>query len=92
MSNYKPANFSLMFRLNRKRIKNGNFAIYLRITIDKKRIELATKHFSPHKKWNQKQQFVTGASDEAKEVNKHLAIIKADILKHYIRLTALEQP
>lgn len=80
-----------MFRLNKKRTKNGCTAIYLRITVDNKRVEIATKYFSYPKKWNQRQQSVVGDNEESKTVNKHLAIIKADILRHYDRMVSLEK-
>ena len=43
------------------------------------------------KKWNQRSQAVTGDNQEATEINKELAIIKADILKHYNRMVALDK-
>ena len=91
MKNIRPTNLSTIFRLNRKRVKNGVTTIYLRITVDNKRAELATRYAVINKKWNQRSQAVMGDNEEATEINKGLAIIKADILKHYNRMVALDK-
>jgi site-specific recombinase XerD len=91
MKNIRPTNLSTIFRLNNKRVKNGATTIYLRITVDNKRSEIATRYAVISKKWNQRSQTVMGDNEEATEINKELAIIKADILKHYNRMVALDK-
>ncbi len=38
--------FSILFWINKQRSKNGRAAIYLRLTINNKRIELATHQYT----------------------------------------------
>ena len=57
--------FAILFRLNRQRSKNGKPAIYLRLTVDFKRIELATHQYVETHLWDNKTQCVKGKSDEA---------------------------
>jgi len=91
MKNTQPTVFSINFRLNKQRTKNGKAAIYLRLTVDNKRIELATHQYIEATLWSQKIQGATGNTDEANEVNKCLTIIKADLHKHYNRMIALDK-
>lgn len=90
MTNTRPVAFSMNFRPNTQRSKNGNHAIYVRITVDNKRVELATQCSVLARQWNQKLQKAIGDTSEAKEVNRQLSIVKADILRHYNRMVALE--
>lgn len=41
MNNKQTPKLSTIFRLNHKRVKNGATTIYLRITVDNKRSEIA---------------------------------------------------
>lgn len=91
MNNTQSSKLSIIFRLNTKRVKKGYTAIYLRITVDGKRAEIATRQSIQALKWNQEQQIATGGSMEAKEINKALSIMKADVLKHFDRMLALSQ-
>lgn len=91
MTTIRPTNLSTIFRLNHKRVKNGATTIYLRITVDNKRAELTTRYAVINKKWNQRSQVVMGDNEEATKINRELAIIKADILKHYNRMVALDK-
>ena len=91
MKNTQPTVFSINFRLNKQRAKNGKPAIYLRLTVDNKRIELATQQYIENKLWDQKNQCAEGTTAEAGEINKQLAIIKADVHKHYRRMIALDR-
>lgn len=84
--------FAILFRLNRQRSKNGKPAIYLRLTVDYKRIELATHQYIEPNLWDNKNQYVKGKSEEAQVINRQLTIMKADLHKHYSRLLALDKP
>ncbi|WP_410505834.1 Arm DNA-binding domain-containing protein [Mucilaginibacter rubeus] len=52
-----------------KALPNGNAPIYLRITIDSERVELATKRNANPEKWNNVAQKVLGNTDEARSVS-----------------------
>ncbi len=91
MANTRPVVFSINFRLNTQRSKNGSNVINVRITVDNKRTELATRFRVLPRQWNQKQQNVIGDTESAKEINQQLSITRADILKHYDRMLALDK-
>ncbi len=91
MANTKPTVFSINFRLNTQRTKRGNAAIYVRITVENKRVEIATRQSVLLNQWNQKLQCAIGDTDKIADVNKQLAIIRADILKHYNKMTVLSK-
>ena len=83
--------FSILFWLNRQRCKNEMPAIYLRLTLDNKRIELATRQYVDPKLWNQAAQCVKGNSEEAKTINRQLLMMEAELHKHYSYLLALDK-
>jgi hypothetical protein len=89
MKNTRPTQFSTIFWLMNKRKKGNKTAIYLRITVNNKRVEIATGHHVAAKQWNQKSQCATGYTEDGIELNKQLAIIKADVLRHYNRSSLL---
>lgn len=84
--------FSILFWLNRHRSKNDKPSINLRLTVDNKRIELATKQYVDVALWDAKSQCVKGKTEEAKEINRQLTIMKAELHKHYSRLLASDKP
>lgn len=68
----KQPTFAILFRLNNQRSKNGKPAIYLRLTVDYKQIELATHHYLDTQQWDYKAQCVRGKSEEAQTINRQL--------------------
>jgi site-specific recombinase XerD len=82
---------SILFWLNRQRSKNQMPAIYLRFSLDYKRVELATHLHVDPRLWNSEGQCVSGISEEAGEINSKLSIIKDKLHKHYNRLLALDE-
>jgi len=64
----------------------------LRLTINNKRIELATHQYISSNLWDTKGQFVRGKTEEAKTINQHLTIMKSDLHRHYTFLLALNKP
>jgi len=76
--------FALLFQMKRtKTLPNGNAPIYLRITIDSERVEIATKRNAPPDKWNTIAQKVLGNTDEAKSVNSHLKTVEQKAYEVY---------
>jgi hypothetical protein len=53
-------NLFIWFRLYRNRLKNGKQAIYLRFTINQKRVELAANLYVDPNLWDAEGQFVKG--------------------------------
>lgn len=63
--------------------KQGLAPIWVRITIDGKRTECSIqKHVDP-KFWDAKNNSVSDACPEARSINDHLILVKAELLKHY---------
>jgi integrase len=84
--------FSLLFWLNKSRSKKDRPAIYLRLRIGEKRAELSTyQHVSPSQ-WNQAAQCVKGNSEESQNINRNLAVLKANLHRHYSLLVAAGKP
>lgn len=92
MNNTRATALTIVFRLNTRRCKSGPLVIYVRVTFDSKRIELATRHSILKTNWSQQKQCAIGDSKEAREINQQLAIVRSDILKHYNRMIALDKP
>jgi site-specific recombinase XerD len=85
-------NLFIWFRLVTNRGKNGKLPIYLRFSINKKRVELSTNMFVDPKLWDAEGQFVKGKTEEAQTINRRLALIKGDLHKKYLQLEALSKP
>lgn len=76
--------FALSFQLKRTKAQpNGNVPIYLRITIESNRIEITTKRSINPELWNATAQKVTGNSDDARSVNKHLKTLEQNAYDIY---------
>jgi len=83
---------SILFWLNNQRANNeGKPAIYLRFTLNYKRVELATRLYVDSNSWSRQHQTAKGNSQEVIEINRQLTMIKADLFRHYNRLIALEK-
>ena len=85
-------NLFIWFRLVSNRGKNGKLPIYLRFSINKKRVELSTNLYVDPKIWDTEGQFVKGKTEEAQTINRRLALIKGDLHKKYLQLEALGKP
>lgn len=73
--------FTIHFHLVNSKINNKGLApIYLRLTVNNKRIEYSITRRTGPKFWNKKSQKVLGTNREAVEINNHI-----DNLKHKIR-------
>ena len=85
-------NLFILFRLYRKRSPNGKPTVYVRFTIQQKRVELSTNLHIESKLWDAKGQFVKGKTEEAQFINRRLALIKGDMHKKHLQLEALGKP
>jgi len=77
--------FNLLFFIKKSKIKaNGTAPIYLRITIDGKPKEIASKRCIQPEKWDNKLQKVSGSSEEAKSLNLYLKTLEQQVYDaHY---------
>ncbi|MGF7073033.1 Arm DNA-binding domain-containing protein [Mucilaginibacter sp. R-33] len=72
-----PKSFALLFQLKRTKMQSGGTApIYLRITIEKERVEIATKRSIDPERWNSLAQKVTGNNPDARSINAHLKTLE----------------
>jgi len=71
------SSFSLKFYVNENRSKEKGYPIYGRITVDRKKAEFFTQHYSPLLKWDEQKQRVKGNV----ELNAALASIESKITK-----------
>lgn len=69
-------NFSLK---KTKTLCNGTAPIYLRLTVNGKRIEFTTRRYIKPDRWNAEAQRVTGTNDEAKKFNTYLKTLEHQV-------------
>jgi len=81
---------AILFWLNKQRGRDGRSAIYVRFTLDYKRVELATRLYIDPSRWNKKTQTAKAGFPDSAEINQQLAIIRADLHRHHSRLVALD--
>ena len=84
------ATFKVLFYVNRSKEKNGIVPIMGRVTINGTTAQFSCKRSIPKELWDTKGNRATGKSKEAREVNFALDDIKAQIIKHYQRLSDRE--
>ena len=72
--------FNLLFFIKKSKIKaNGTAPIYLRITIDGKPKEIASKRYIEPEKWDSRLQKVSGSSEEVKSLNFYLKTLEQQV-------------
>ena len=68
---------SILFHGKKSKLENEkNLVIYLRVTINRQRLELSTKRSIESGKWNQQAGKAKGNSEEARNMNVYLDILK----------------
>jgi site-specific recombinase XerD len=72
--------FNLLFFIKKSKIKaNGTAPLYLRITIDGIRKDIASKRYIEPNKWDNKLQKVAGQSEEVKSLNRYLKTLEQEV-------------
>tara|TARA_R110002050_G_scaffold201588_1_gene336762 strand:+ start:519 stop:1763 length:1245 start_codon:yes stop_codon:yes gene_type:complete len=72
--------FNLLFLIKKSKTKaDGTAPIYLRITINGKPKEIASKRYIEPEKWDGKLQKVIGTSEEVKALNKYLKTLEQEV-------------
>jgi len=85
--------FALLFQLKRSKVhSSGNVPIYLRITIERSRVEIATKRSIHPEIWNVVAQKAMGNSDEARSINKHLKTLEQKAYEAYREMIERKAP
>jgi len=84
---------SLLFYLKKSKADSeGRAMIYLRITVDGRRVEMSTHRKTYPHKWNTAQSMVQGFSPEIRQLNVYLAKIRTNIYKHAEKLKEADYP
>ncbi|MDX8338763.1 site-specific integrase [Draconibacterium sp. IB214405] len=80
-------NFTVGFQLKRnKKRRDGKAPIYLRVTVNGKRIEVATRRAVNVDNWDNSQQRIRGRSENARVLNSYLSGLETDVLRYYNKL------
>ncbi len=77
--------------LNKQRVKNGKYQLFVRITLDGKRSEISTRHYVSIKEWDDKLFKVKDSAQNSHLINIQLEEMKSKITKIYVKLQALEE-
>lgn len=82
----KRATFSILFFIKKtKLLKNGKAPIYLRVTVNGKRSEIAIKRCITLNLWNTLKSKAKGNSKEAQIINNYLNSIRGQIYIYIIK-------
>ena len=65
---------------------NGLLLIYVRLTVDGKRLEFSTKKFVEKSKWSSELTKMKGTTDEARSINSYLDLMKSKVLDAQMEL------
>jgi hypothetical protein len=84
------ATFKVLFFVNRSKEKNGIVPIMGRVTINGTQAQFSCKYSVAMELWDTKANKVKGKSKEARDINFALDNIKAQIIKHYQRISDRE--
>lgn len=84
------ATFKILFFVNRSKEKNGIVPIMGRVTINGTQAQFSCKYSIAVEQWDTKANKVKGKSKEARDINYALDNIKAQIIKHYQRISDRE--
>jgi len=84
---------SLLFYLKKSKADSeGRAMIYLRITVDGRRVEMSTNRKTYPHKWNAAQSTVQGFSPEIRQLNVYLAKMRTDMYQHAEKLKEADYP
>lgn len=78
--------FSLSFWVNTSRVKNNQAPIYLRVTVNGKRVNISLKTKIPLSNWDSKLSKAKGKSLQSKKVNQYLEQTRAKVYEAYQEL------
>ena len=76
----------LFYGKKSKKTKEGLVPIYMRVTINRKRIELSTQRYVDPAKWSSLAGKVKGTAEEARSVNNYLDVLKARVYDHQVEI------
>ncbi len=74
---------------NQQKLKNGLAPIYYRISIDSKRVVIATKHYVDTSHWNAKQERLKGSAPNSDKINAIIDRAVQSMKQHYLDMGAI---
>ena len=83
--------FKVLFYVNGSKEKNGIIPIMERVTINGTVAQFGCKRTIPKELWNVKGNKAKGKSREAREANFSLDNLRAQIIKHYQRISTVKR-
>jgi site-specific recombinase XerD len=83
--------FGVHFTLRLSRSVNGKFPIYIRIVVNKSRVELALKCYLPREDWNGIKGLPKPKNEDLKQLTCYLEEVKSKIISHYRALEISDQ-
>ncbi len=84
--------FAILFWISKNRIKNGKAPLWVRVTVDGKRVEMSAQREVTVREWDPRAQMATAKTPEGKEINNHLSLIKTKLLSCQSKLEARGEP
>ena len=89
----QKVNFAVSFQLKKNKIgKDEKAPIYLRITVDGKRLEIATGKSVEEKAWNNKTNRVRGKTESARIINNYLVKKEDEVNEYRLKIDNNEKP
>ena len=86
-------NLSVLFYLRKSKAKEKSEApIYMRITLNGNRVDMATHQFTLAEKWDSKHGYVKGPKEETRITNTALENLRSKVLKIYNQLEGAGKP
>ena len=79
--------FNTLIWINKSKAKNGIAPIYIRITIDGKRVEISTGKKVAIEKWSSEGQNVKGNNEEARTINQFIRLMIGQIEKIHLNIS-----
>ncbi|TNE75166.1 MAG: site-specific integrase [Bacteroidetes bacterium] len=76
--------YSVLFWLYKRRLKEGKSCIYIRITVDGRRVEIATPHYVTEQQWDIRRNRVKANAPDAIFINGALDHSANEIKKHFL--------
>ncbi|MBL6950508.1 MAG: site-specific integrase [Bacteroidales bacterium] len=86
-------NLSILFYLRKSKAKGKSEApVYMRITLNGNRVDMATHQFALAEKWDSKHGYVKGSKEETRITNTALENLRSKVLKIYNQLEGGGKP
>lgn len=84
---------AILFHLKRTKTTTGGLVpVYMRVTVNGKRLEISTKRYVEESKWIVNAGKLKGSSEEARTTNEYLDTLKAQVYQHQTDLIKLGSP